>query len=66
MKKTEIDPIIWEKAEVAAVLILDELSDRKGIGHEIDNFDDEIRAEIEDSIAEIIYTTMKTKDTNEK
>jgi cell division protein ZapA (FtsZ GTPase activity inhibitor) len=51
-------------ATEAALNVLDELSDRKGIGNEIDQCDDEIKEEILETLAEIIRNTEKKYNPN--
>ena len=53
-----------EKAEdwaVAAALgIFDNFSDRRGIKHELDGYDEDVKAELVDTVAEIIRAAKET------
>lgn len=44
------------RAEIATQRIIDELTNRKGLRHVIDNFDEEIMTEIHEAITAIILT----------
>jgi hypothetical protein len=48
---------VSDKAEIAARAILSDLSDRSGIGNELDQIDDQIKEEIVATHARIIRET---------
>ena len=53
-------PPATDWAHAAARGVLADLSDRRGIRHELDNFDEDVRAEIVQSIADIIRAAAPT------
>ena len=52
---------LFDRAVRAAEMIIDHIKDRRGIGNEFDACDDDIKAEILETFAKIIFSKMKGK-----